>query len=146
MDVARQPGAADGFTCQADEIPKENPHTPMTRRKFHQALSAAVAGIAAGVALQPELAHGQAKGEKHVCKGMNDCKGQGGCAVAGKHDCAGKNECKGQGGCATVAKHDCAGKNECKGQGGCAVAGKHDCAGKNDCKGQGGCAVPLKKT
>lgn len=33
------------------------------------------------------------------CKGMNECKGKGGCAVAGKHDCQGKNECKGQGGC-----------------------------------------------
>ena len=37
--------------------------------------------------------------QKACCKGKNDCKGKGGCAVAGKHDCAGKNECKGQGGC-----------------------------------------------
>ncbi len=39
------------------------------------------------------------KGDKACCKGLNDCKGKGGCAVAGKHDCAGKNDCKGQGGC-----------------------------------------------
>jgi hypothetical protein len=32
---------------------------------------------------------------KHACKGLNDCKGQGG----GKS--WGKNDCKGKGGCAT---------------------------------------------
>ncbi len=42
---------------------------------------------------------GSHKGDKACCKGLNDCKGKGGCAVAGKHDCAGKNDCKGQGGC-----------------------------------------------
>ena len=35
----------------------------------------------------------------NCCKGMNECKGKGGCAVLGQHDCAGKNECKGKGGC-----------------------------------------------
>ena len=40
-----------------------------------------------------------AKSDKACCKGLNDCKGKGGCAVPGKHDCAGKNDCKGQGGC-----------------------------------------------
>ncbi len=40
-----------------------------------------------------------ANAEKACCKGLNDCKGKGGCGVPGKHDCAGKNECKGQGGC-----------------------------------------------
>jgi hypothetical protein len=39
------------------------------------------------------------KTDKACCKGLNDCKGKGGCAVDGKHDCAGKNDCKGQGGC-----------------------------------------------
>jgi hypothetical protein len=34
---------------------------------------------------------------KHSCKGMNDCKGQGG----GDKKHAGKNSCKGQGACAT---------------------------------------------
>lgn len=55
---------------------------------------------------------------EHGCKGMNECKGLGGCKMskkdlkkaakqmkmdmdkAGKaHDCKGKNECKGLGGC-----------------------------------------------
>jgi hypothetical protein len=39
------------------------------------------------------------KSDKACCKGLNDCKGKGGCSVDGKHDCAGKNDCKGQGGC-----------------------------------------------
>jgi hypothetical protein len=38
-------------------------------------------------------------GDKACCKGLNECKGKGGCAVPGKNDCAGKNECKGKGGC-----------------------------------------------
>lgn len=34
---------------------------------------------------------------KACCKGMNECKGKGGCKANGS--CAGKNECKGKGGC-----------------------------------------------
>ena len=37
--------------------------------------------------------------EKACCKGLNDCKGKGGCAVEGSNSCAGHNECKGKGGC-----------------------------------------------
>lgn len=37
-------------------------------------------------------------GAKHACKGMNDCKGKGGCKTD-KHACKGMNDCKGQGGC-----------------------------------------------
>jgi hypothetical protein len=32
------------------------------------------------------------------CKGLNECKGKGGCKTD-NNDCAGKNECKGKGGC-----------------------------------------------
>jgi hypothetical protein len=35
---------------------------------------------------------------KHDCKGMNSCKGQGGCSQ-GDMGCKGKNSCKGKGGC-----------------------------------------------
>ncbi len=35
---------------------------------------------------------------KHDCKGMNSCKGQGGCN-SGDMGCKGKNSCKGKGGC-----------------------------------------------
>ena len=40
-------------------------------------------------------------GEAHGCKGMNACKGQGGCKTEA-HGCKGQNECKGQGGCKTA--------------------------------------------
>lgn len=40
--------------------------------------------------------------EKHACKGMNECKGKGGCKVEGKNECKGHNECKGAGGCKTA--------------------------------------------
>lgn len=65
--------------------------------------------------------------DKHACKGLNGCKGQG---------ADGKNECKGKGSCASKEYvHSCAGQNACKGQG---------AGGKNDCKGKGSCAVPPK--
>ncbi len=38
--------------------------------------------------------------DKHACKGMNSCKGKGGCKTA-DNSCKGKNDCKGKGGCAT---------------------------------------------
>jgi hypothetical protein len=106
----------------------------MTRRNFGAKLGAAFAGVAAASAAV-STAYAKDKPAKHVCKGMNECKGQGG----GPKNAAGKNECKGHGECATTAKHDCKGKNECKGQGG------GEMAGKNECKGHGDCAVPLKK-
>ena len=109
----------------------------MTRRNFGSRLAAAVAGIGAAAAVTTAMAAD--KKAKHICKGMNECKGQGG----GPKGVAGKNACKGQGECATVAKHDCKGMNDCKGQGGCS-SGDNNCAGKNSCKGKGGCQVPLK--
>ena len=38
----------------------------------------------------------------HDCKGMNACKGQGGCKT-GDQGCKGKNSCKGMGGCKVAA-------------------------------------------
>jgi hypothetical protein len=40
------------------------------------------------------------KVEKHACKGLNSCKGRGGCSSS-DNGCKGKNSCKGKGGCAT---------------------------------------------
>ncbi|MGE3174360.1 MAG: hypothetical protein AB7O97_17150 [Planctomycetota bacterium] len=79
---------------------------------------------------------------KHACKGLNDCKNQGGCKGA-DNSCKGNNECKGQGGCATVAHHSCKGQNTCKGLGGCG-SGDNGCKAKNSCEGKGGCGVPIK--
>jgi hypothetical protein len=70
-------------------------------------------------------------GEKHVCRGLNKCKGAGG---------GGENACAGTGACATLAAHECGKQNDCKGQGGCGEK-----PGENACKGMGGCAVPLKE-
>jgi hypothetical protein len=106
-------------------------------------LGGVVAGLSAGTSLRADQAKTAAAGlnqatsqavqmadtkkadDKHACKGLNGCKGQG---------MGGKNECKGKGDCASKEyRHSCAGKNACKGQG---------AGGKNDCKGKGGCAVP----
>ena len=48
-----------------------------------------------GVSLQTMAAPEKTPLPKHACKGLNDCKGQGG----GEN--WGKNDCKGKGGCAT---------------------------------------------
>jgi len=71
--------------------------------------------------------------EKHVCRGLNTCKGKGGCGAT-----KGTNDCAGQGGCATVAHHSCGSQHDCKGQSGCG-----ETAGINSCKGKGGCGVPV---
>lgn len=118
---------------------------PWDRRKFNELSAAAIGGLVAGSLAgcgdQPKDSKaptppgktppaGQvAAGEKHLCRGLNDCKGQG---------AGGKNDCRGQGDCATVEAHTCGGKNDCKGLGGCGAD-----AGANACKGKGGCHVPL---
>ncbi len=121
----------------------EDSRMSMKRRNFNKLLLGAVTGILVGAQTRSIYAAEAADegGDKHACKGMNDCKGQGGCE-SGDNGCAGKNSCKGHGGCATSAKHGCKGQNDCKGQGGC-KSGDNGCAGKNSCKGQGGCEVPV---
>src|SRR5262245_45073861 len=113
----------------------------LDRRDFHRLTTAALGGLAAGSVLgcnqkgppgQMAQTGGDAaavKAEVHLCRGLNDCKGQG-------KD--GKNDCRGQGVCATAKEHTCGGQNECKGLGGCG-----ENVGANDCKGKGGCRVPL---
>ncbi len=70
-------------------------------------LTAAVTGILAG-----------------LVAGCNDDRSSGSSpstgasAPADKHDCKTLNACKGQGNCKTEA-HACKGQNACKGQGGC---------------------------
>ena len=118
----------------------------MRRRDLTALLGAAVAGIVAGARLDAHEAQpSPAPSPKHVCQGLNECKGQGACKHGcSGHGCHGKNDCRGKGGCAAkAAQHRCAGKNACKAMGGCAT-GDSGCAGKNTCKGHGGCEVPLK--
>jgi hypothetical protein len=54
--------------------------------------SSAISTIAGQAAADPV--------EKHACKGLNSCKGKGGCKSS-DNGCKGKNSCKGKGGCAT---------------------------------------------
>ena len=114
------------------------PQESWDRRKFNELSAAAIGGLVAGSLAgcgnppaPNKVANAPAKaaGEKHLCRGLNDCKGQG---------ASGKNDCRGQGDCATVEHHSCGGKNDCKGLGGCGAD-----SGANDCKGKGGCHVPL---
>ena len=114
----------------------------MDRRDFHKLTTAALGGLAAGTVLGCNKPGGDlakkpasapevtiAKAEVHLCRGLNDCTGQGK---------GGDNACRGQGNCATAKEHTCGGQNECKGLGGCGEK-----VGANDCKEMGGCHVPL---
>jgi hypothetical protein len=112
------------------------------RRDFHKLTTAALGGIAAGAVLgcqkggepvmmrPPENA--AAAAELHLCRGLNECKGQGKSK---------ENDCRGQGTCATAKEHACGGENECKGLGGCG-----ETVGANECKTKGGCHVPLMES
>ena len=95
----------------------------MKSRK-HAAVAAALAGLLGGTAARlnaqsspasnsmlrnsftasqdtpKESKPAKTKVEKHACKGMNSCKGKGGCST-GDNGCKAKNSCKGKGGCAT---------------------------------------------
>ena len=90
----------------------------MDRREFTKVMGVVAAGMLAGSKAFGEdakvEAKAAAKAEKHVCKGHNDCKGQG---------ADGKNACKGKGGCSVPVKaehmKDKAGKSSCKGKSGC---------------------------
>lgn len=111
----------------------------ISRRHFTKLSAAALGGMLAGT----QLVHAEEKkdekkkeakpADKHFCRGLNTCKGKGGCGAT-----ASKNACLGQGECATISKHACKGHNDCKAQGGCG-----EIPGQNACKGKGDCAVPL---
>jgi hypothetical protein len=112
--------------------------TPLSRRDFGKLTMAALGGMVLGTTLAGHAAEGGDThdpslllGEKHVCRGLNTCKGKAK---------GGDNSCAGMGNCATVDAHSCNGENACKGQGGCG-----EYAGQNSCKGHGSCEVPLKK-
>ena len=105
----------------------------VSRRDFGKLTLAAFGGVLAGSLLSGRTLFAEDKpaaaaGDKHVCCGLNACKGQGADA---------KNACAGQGSCSTVEAHGCSGMNDCKALGG------GDSPAVNDCKGKGGCGVPL---
>ena len=68
-------------------------------------ISAAMAGLLAGTMVvttgcssDQGSSSASSSVDKHDCKGMNSCKGKGGCNT-GDMGCKGKNSCKGKGGC-----------------------------------------------
>ena len=114
---------------------KSTPSARLSRRDFNKLTMAAVGGVLLGASAASRAAgkddHDPALllGEKHVCRGINTCKGKGK---------GGANSCAGEGNCAISEAHSCKGSNACKGQGGCG-----EYPGQNTCKGQGSCEVPL---
>ena len=65
-----------------------------TAARAAQSIPTANSGLAIGTMADDK---GQQKIEKHACKGLNSCKGNGG----GSKEEWGKNDCKGKGACAT---------------------------------------------
>ena len=109
----------------------------LSRRDFGKLTMAAFGGALLGATLAAHGAESEEKHDpalllqdKHVCRGLNTCKGKG----KGKD-----NSCAGMGNCAIAEAHSCKGDNACKGQGGCG-----EYAGQNSCKGLGACEVPLR--
>jgi len=110
----------------------------LSRRDFSKLTAAAFGGVLLGSTLITRAAEKEKKHDpelllqdKHVCRGLNTCKGKGKGA---------DNSCAGMGNCAIAEKHSCKGENSCKGLGGCG-----EYPGQNSCKGLGGCEVPLKE-
>lgn len=111
-----------------------SPTGGVSRRDFHRLAGVAVGGLILGATTSAQAAENDPANimaDKHICRGLNTCKGKGKGA---------DNACAGTGACATAQAHGCGGSNACKGQGGC---GSHP--GENACKGQGECDVPLKE-
>jgi hypothetical protein len=83
---------------------KEN---TMSRTARTLVISAAMAGLLAGTMgstgcstskNESGVSSSSTAVDKHDCKGLNSCKGKGGCN-SGDMGCSGKNTCKGKGGC-----------------------------------------------
>ena len=82
----------------------------LTRTLAAAAMTGLVAGAAtanlgcksSNASTQPGMSAGAGDAVlvKHDCKGMNACKGQGGCKTD-SNTCKGKNDCRGKGGCNT---------------------------------------------
>jgi len=79
----------------------------MSRTARTIVISAAMAGLLAGTMVNTGCSSSKdeagasassAATDKHDCKGLNSCKGKGGCNT-GDMGCKGKNSCKGKGGC-----------------------------------------------
>jgi hypothetical protein len=83
--------------CGGSTPPPETPAGTEAAPAGYDAPPAADAAAPAADAAAPAADATAAEG-KACCKGLNECKGKGGCR-AGEHSCKGQNECKGKGGC-----------------------------------------------
>jgi hypothetical protein len=90
-----------------DSTETDKPEKIMTRTAKTLMISAAMAGLVAGsMAISgcssdnsgKVASSSDAAVAKHDCKGLNSCKGQGGCKTSDM-GCKGLNSCKGKGGC-----------------------------------------------
>jgi len=113
-----------------------NQESHLSRRDFGKLTMAVFSGVMLGAQLAADAAeekHDPALllQDKHVCRGLNTCKGKGK---------GGDNSCAGKGNCALAEAHSCKGDNACKGQGGCG-----EYPGQNSCKSTGSCGVPLEE-
>jgi hypothetical protein len=79
----------------------------MSRTARTLVISAAMAGLLAGTLVntgcdkskdETGVSAPSTAADKHDCKGLNSCKGKGGCTT-GDMGCKAKNSCKGKGGC-----------------------------------------------
>jgi hypothetical protein len=79
----------------------------MSRTARTLVISAAMTGLLAGTMVNTGcstskdssgVSASSVSTNRHDCKGMNSCKGKGGCNT-GDMGCKGKNSCKGKGGC-----------------------------------------------
>jgi hypothetical protein len=72
-------------------------------KSLNVSLAVAVAGLfvagcgKSGEEAPPATAASETAAAEVNCLGINECKGQSACNVAGGHACAGQNECKGKG-------------------------------------------------
>lgn len=87
--------AGSMVACSGEKTPAA-PETAKTAPTPEAAPAPAPEAVAKTDAEQPAAI------PEHACKGLNECKGQGGCHVEGANSCTGSNECKGKGGCCTM--------------------------------------------
>ena len=101
----------------------------------HSLLSAAILGILAGCAKQPEAPSAAAPTAASVTPAEKTATPEESSYVAPAPTITPVEQHPAPFGGAT---HACAGQNQCKGMGGCKTP-SNACKGMNDCKGKGGC-------
>ncbi|MEM7156380.1 MAG: hypothetical protein AAF799_26240 [Myxococcota bacterium] len=84
--------------CSKDPAPTTNPDA-----------AAPPAATDADAAAGDAVADAEDGAAEVKCFGVNECKGESACDVAGSHECGGQNDCKGKG-WILISQADCEGK------------------------------------